>query len=353
MLDKETEKILIYTQKAIAIAAVLFVVFSIIFVVCFLLPTGTFLFNNAQKEGIKTSAAIRLVNKQSIPVATANLWSAPSEDAIPSGKYGEMIRYGKELVMHTSRYFGPRGSIAKITNGMNCQNCHLQGGTKIFANNYSVFFSAYPKVSSRSGKKEAATQRIADCFQRSLNGKIPDPDGKEVQAMLAYMKWLNADVKKEDKIFGTATEKLRFLDRAADPVKGRLVYQSKCVSCHGSNGEGILAADKKEYIYPPLWGKQSYNDGAGLYRLRNFSGFVKNNMPFGASYKNAQLTDEEAWDVAAFVNTQPRPHKEQGNDYPNLRKKPIDAPYGPYGDKFSQQQHKLGPFKAIEAFYKN
>ncbi|MNL78846.1 hypothetical protein D3C87_2053290 [compost metagenome] len=70
-------------------------------------------------------------------------------------------------------------------------------------------------------------------------------------------------------------------------------------------------------------------------------------MPFGVSYPNAQLGDEQAWDVAAFVNSQPRPHKSADGDYPDLKKKPIDSPYGPYSDKFAASQHKLGPFAPI------
>jgi thiosulfate dehydrogenase len=130
--------------------------------------------------------------------------------------------------------------------------------------------------------------------------------------------------------------------------KGNKVYTMKCRSCHGANGEGVLAADKMGYTYPPLWGKYSYNDGAGMYRLINFAGFVKNNMPFGATYQNPQLTDEEAWNVAAFVNSQPRSHKDQRQDWTNLEKKPIDLPFGPYIDNFSEKQHKFGPFQPIK-----
>ncbi|MBC7510694.1 MAG: cytochrome C, partial [Ferruginibacter sp.] len=84
-----------------------------------------------------------------------------------------------------------------------------------------------------------------------------------------------------------------------------------------------------------------------MYRIINFAGFVKNNMPFGATYQSPQLTDEEAWNVAAFVNSQPRPHKEQSKDYPNVSKKPNDLPFGPFADLFSAKQHKYGPFEEM------
>ncbi len=278
----------------------------------------------------------------------ADAWKAPDASTIPVGKAGDMMRYGRELIAHTADYFGPKGCIAQISNGMNCQNCHLAGGSKLFGNNYAGFISSYPKMSGRSGKVEPASERLAECFDRSLAGKVPDTSKKEIQAMLAYMKWIGKDVKKGQKLFGSATEKLTFPASSADPVKGKEVFTMKCQSCHGNNGEGVLAADKKSYTNPPLWGKHSYNDGAGMYRITNLTGFVKNNMPFGATYESPQLTDEEAWNVAAYINSQPRPHKDQHKDWTNLAKKPIDFPFGHYADKFSEKQHKYGPFKPIK-----
>jgi thiosulfate dehydrogenase len=97
-----------------------------------------------------------------------------------------------------------------------------------------------------------------------------------------------------------------------------------------------------------LWGNHSYNNGAGLYRLSRFAGYVKDNTPFAqATHKAPALTDEEAWDVAAFVNSQPRPQKDLSNDWPDISKKPFDHPFGPYSDDFNDRQHKYGPFQPI------
>ena len=71
-------------------------------------------------------------------------------------------------------------------------------------------------------------------------------------------------------------------------------------------------------------------------------------MPNGASFDNPILTDEEAWDVAAYVNSMPRPHKTFAADWPDISAKPFDHPFGPYADDFTEQQHKLGPFVAIK-----
>jgi thiosulfate dehydrogenase len=127
-----------------------------------------------------------------------------------------------------------------------------------------------------------------------------------------------------------------------------LVYESKCSSCHQSNGEGIFNTEKTTYQFPPLWGKHSYNQGAGLFRLSRFAGYVKSNMPLGATHSNPQLTDEEAWDVAAYVNSMPRPEKDLTGDWPNISGKPIDHPFGPFADKYDEKQHKYGPFKPIK-----
>jgi thiosulfate dehydrogenase len=143
--------------------------------------------------------------------------------------------------------------------------------------------------------------------------------------------------------------KLKYLDRAADPAKGKIVFMNNCQRCHGENGEGKSNQNSSGFIYPPLWGANSFNTGAGLYRISNFAGFVKNNMPFEeANYQHPKLTDEEAWDVAAFVNSQPRPSIKNKIDYPDISKKEIDNPVGPYIDTFSEVQHKYGPFKPIE-----
>ncbi len=294
--------------------------------------------NSGQKQADKTPST-----SKSAKDAGKN-WAAPDSNAIPKNKTGDMIRYGKALLAHTAEYFGPNGSIARLSNGMNCQNCHLEGGSRLFANNYSVVAATYPKLSFRSGKMQPISQRITDCFNRSLAGTAPDTNGPEVRAMIAYINWIGQGVKKGEKLKGTASEKLPFLTVAADPVKGQAVYTAKCKVCHGSNGEGLMAADKRAYTYPPLWGQHSYNDGAGMYRIGNLAGFVKNNMPFGATYKSPQLTNEEAWNVAAFINSQPRAHYDQRKDWNDLKNKPIDLPFGPYSDRFSEKQHKYGPF---------
>lgn len=278
-------------------------------------------------------------------------WVAPSLylDNELQGEERRQVIYGEELIMHTARYFGPNGIIAHTTNGMNCQNCHLDAGTLPWGNNYGAVSSTYPRFRDRSGTTETIPKRVNDCFERSMNGKPLDTNSKEMKAIIAYMRWLGKQVPKDSIPVGSGITQLRFLNRAANPEKGAIVYDNKCKSCHGANGEGLMQPNGIAYSYPPLWGEHSYNTGAGLYRLSRFAGYVKDNMPFKeATHQSPVLTDEEAWDVAAFVNSQPRPVMTQNKaDWPDISKKPIDHPFGPFADGFSEQQHKYGPFQPI------
>lgn len=282
---------------------------------------------------------------------SSDLWTAPSDSELPSGEQGEEIKYGRDLIARTAEFLGPKGKVAQITNGMNCQNCHLNAGTAPYGNNYSAVASTYPKFRGRSGTIETVFKRIGDCFERSLNGQAPDSNSREMKAMAAYIKWVGKDVKKGVKPKGSGLYEVPFLSRAADPVNGKAIYESKCQSCHQANGAGMMNDKGNAYTYPPLWGRNSYNSGAGLYRMSRFAGYVRANMPLGATYSSPQLTNEEAWDVAAFVNSQDRPIKDLSKDWPDISKKNIDHPFGPYIDPFSEKQHKYGPFGEIKSFY--
>ena len=154
-------------------------------------------------------------------------------------------------------------------------------------------------------------------------------------------------VPKGEKPKGTGITELAYLNRAANPEQGKVIYMQKCKSCHTETGGGKLNTDGLTYQYPPLWGIHSYNNGAGLYRLSRFAGYIKSNMPQGVTYDKPQLSDDEAWDVAAFVNSQSRPAKDLSKDWPKIQGKPVDHPFGPYADAFSETQHKYGPFEPI------
>lgn len=290
---------------------------------------------------------------EGVYVPKIKLAAAPSENRMNRAENKALVKYGEELIRNTAHYIGFKGTKKQITNGLNCQNCHLDGGQKPWGNNYLSVAANYPQIRKRSNKETDVYGRINGCLQRSLNGSPLDSTDKEMKAMAAYIIWLGQDVPKGKKAEGSKIYPLEFLDRAADPIAGKPIYESKCASCHQSSGEGFLAPDGRSFTYPPLWGPLSYNDGAGLYRISKFAGYIKMNMPFGVSHKNPQLSDEEAWDLAAYVNSMPRPEKDKTKDWPNIADKPIDHPFGPYADPYPENQHKYGPFKPIKNWYEN
>lgn len=312
----------------------------------FILSSIVTLLFACEVSNIKEPSAQENESIQATPVS--EFWQPADVFAISDSKKSAEVLYGRDLIIHTAYYLGPRGRIAQQTNGLNCQNCHLNAGTKPFGNNYGSVASTYPKVRARSGKMESIEKRINDCFERSLNGKPLKENSKEMRAMVAYMKFLGENVAKGEKAAGSGLKELPLLNRAADPQKGKAVYELRCASCHQSNGLGIIDGIGQSYVYPPLWGPHSFNDAAGLSRLTNMAKYVKYNMPLGVSHDAPELSDEEAWDVAAYIESRPRPHKAVPQDWPDISKKPMDHPFGPYADQFSELQHKYGPFTAMK-----
>lgn len=275
-------------------------------------------------------------------------WMAPDTSSIPEGAAGDLIRYGRALIVHTAQFFGPRGGISRAENGLNCQNCHLAAGTRIFANNFSKTIGIYPKYRARRSSTVSLEDRVNGCMERSMNGKPLPAESREMKAFIAYFNWVGEKVDKKEIFYGESTEKLPFLDRPADPIDGRQVFMTNCASCHGKDGRGLMMQDSIEYLYPPLWGPHSYNMGAGMFRIGHFASFVKNNMPFGTTHHSPVLSTEEAWDVAAFVNSQPHPPFDGASlDWQDISDKPFDYPFGPFADSFSEKRHKYGPFEAL------
>ena len=303
--------------------------------------------NRSETQRLKLQAQSKAVAQ----FDTAKIFQAPDPLSIKAENDAQLIQYGRDLIAHTSDYLGPNGLVKPISNGMNCQNCHIEAGSKPFGNNYTAVAATYPKFRARSGTAETIYKRVNDCFQRSLNGQALDSTSHEMLAIEAYIKWLGQAVPKGKTPKGVGLMKLKYLNRAANPDSGRVVFTLKCQSCHGENGQGLPMPEGNGRMYPPLWGDKSYNEAAGLYRISNFAGYIKANMPFGASYDNPQLTDTEAWDLAAFINAQPRPkHPFLATDWPKIEGKPFDHPFGPFADTFPEVQHKFGPFQPIVDF---
>lgn len=339
----EQQKLIAAMAKAIRQLLIVIVILLILLILSPLI----FINRNELKSVFQLKEKSTMSQRVEIEPIKQIFWSAASLDNIKDSITRKQVAYGKELIAHTAKYLGPKGSVQSITNGMNCQNCHLDAGTRTFGNNYGSVASTYPKFRGRSGTIEDIYKRINDCIERSLNGKALDTSSVEMQAIKAYIEYVGSNVVKGQKAPGSGLKELDYLNRAADPVKGKEVYVSKCQTCHLENGQGQMGPDGIEYLYPPLWGKNSYNVGAGLYRISNFAKYIKYNMPLGVVHTSPQLSDEEAWDVSAFINSQERPGMNLKKDWPDISKKPVDHPFGPYADAFTENQHKYGPFKPI------
>jgi thiosulfate dehydrogenase len=304
------------------------------------------------------AAAVVIVGVSSVPVLPQNgsLWTVPEIGALPRDAYGLQVREGRDLITATYAYIGPNVPDAAkryAGNNLACTNCHLQAGTKKFGLPLFGLFGDFPQYSAQSGSEISIEDRINACMTRSMNGRVLPNDAPEMQAIVAYIKFLSAGVAPDQRLPGLGAGHMPELSRAADPKRGQQIFARACAACHNTDGSGIrrgTAGTDLGYDMPPLWGSDTFNDGAGMARIITFANFIHFNMPHGTDYLDVRLSVEEAWDIAAYVLSQPRPHRaDLAHDFPDLLLKPVDAPYGPYADKFSELAHKYGPFAPIRA----
>lgn len=265
--------------------------------------------------------------------------------------------YGRRLISNTTEHLGPDIADAKMrftSSRLACASCHLKAGLEPGDLSLTAAMSRYPRVSPRSGGEQTIEDRINGCMMRSMNGRALPEDGPEMRAMVAWLQFIAAENAATGASEREAHEPAAFKtpDRAANLTDGEQVFNKRCAACHGENGAGLPASTKPVdgYVFPPLWGANSFNDGAGMHRVLTAARFIKAKMPLG----KADLTDDEAFDIAAYINSKPRPQMANlDKDYPDRAKKPIDTPYGPYADPFPVGQHRFGPFPPIEAYYKH
>ena len=241
----------------------------------------------------------------------SRVFAPPAPEAIPNDERGVKIRYGYQLVVNTQEH--ARGYVG---NALNCAHCHLDAGRKLHAAPYVGLISVYPEYRSRNARMNTIEDRLDQCFERSLNGRALPPGSREKEAIVAYIAWLSEGVSIE-----SARQWRGFLritpTRTPDPANGRALFAAKCTACHGADGQETAAA-------PPLWGPRSFNIGAGMARVSLAAGFIKANMPLG---QGGTLTDDESYDLAAFINGQPRPDfPSKVYDWPKGGK-PADSPY--------------------------
>ena len=238
-------------------------------------------------------------------------FAPPFPETIPGSQLGEQIRLGYQIVVNTQEYARPY-----VGNRLNCTNCHLDGGLNPNAASFVGLAAVYPEYRTRNARVNTLADRVNECVERSLNGRALPPESSKMQAIVAYITWLSRGVPSGATL---PWRGLQLIDsrRPLDPANGNKVFANKCAFCHGSDGLGTMAA-------PPVWGPQSYNIASGMARVSVAAAFIKSNMPRARGWT---LSDDDAYDVAAYINAQPRPDfPDKANDWPKGGK-PADAPY--------------------------
>lgn len=241
-------------------------------------------------------ASICLLVPSSSALGQSGQTPAASEPA--NGKLASVIQLGEAIVKDTTTH-----SLSKsyVGNALNCTSCHLDNGRHPLAGTFLGTATAYPAWSPREERVITLEDRVLNCFMRSCNGTRP-PLGSEVSvAVTAYITSLslNMPVKMnpERPIGPGAIKQLAIKSDQANVQRGAALYATRCSECHQANGDG----DKEN---PPVWGARSYNDGAGLSSVGNLAAWLKVAMPLD----DANLSDQESVDIAAFVNLKERPH---------------------------------------------
>ncbi|OEF24022.1 c-type cytochrome [Vibrio rumoiensis] len=223
---------------------------------------------------------------------------APDWNALPEAHFAEAVKRGYSIFMNSQQ----EKESGAVGNGLNCTNCHLYGGQVANSAPLWAAYVSYPAYRGKNKKVNSYEDRLQGCFNYSMNGTPPEAISQTIRDLTAYSYWLATDVKVNSKLPGRGFPKLKEPTLPADFARGEEVYQSQCAFCHGDNGEGRKVENR--YVFPPLWGKDSYNWGAGMHKIDGAANFIKANMPLS---KGNSLTDQEAWDVSMFINSHERP----------------------------------------------
>jgi len=247
----------------------------------------------------------------------------PPESAIPQGPFGDMVRLGREIFVDT-------GVAAKeyVGNGLRCSNCHLDAGR--LANSAPLWgaYVAYPAYRAKNGHVNTLGERLQGCFKYSMNGKAPPLDSKEMVALETYAFWMAKGAPTGEKLPGAGYPKKGFKPpQPPDFARGEQVFKQHCALCHSDDGQGKQVAGR--YVFPPLWGPDSFNWGAGMGQLDNAAAFIKANMPLS---QGGTLSDQDAWDVAMYMDAHERPQDPRyKGDLAATRKAYHDTPMSLYG----------------------
>ncbi|WP_201739155.1 c-type cytochrome [Flavisphingopyxis soli] len=237
-------------------------------------------------------------------VAQAQMFQPPAETSIPDGPAGDAVRRGQAIFVNTASNAGDF-----VGNGVACASCHLDSGRRANSAPMWAAWVAYPKYRSKNKQINTMEDRIKGCFTYSMNAQAsksggPPPAGHAVYKDLeTYMHWLATGAPTGANMPGAGYPTLEKTSLGYEPARGQKVFVAKCAACHGADGAGQLDINGR-IVFPPLWGPNSFNWGAGMARVNTAAGFIKANMPLG---QGSSLTDQQAWDVAAYIDSQERP----------------------------------------------
>jgi thiosulfate dehydrogenase len=219
------------------------------------------------------------------------------ENTIPDNEFGKMVHLGKKIFTQTGQY-----AEKYVGNDMQCVNCHLDAGRLA---NSAPLWAAWVKYPAYRGKNKMVNtmvERFQGCFTYSMNGTPPPADSKELKALMSYTYWMAKGAPTGIDLPGRGYPKLEKPQKAPDYQRGKQLFVSNCAMCHGDNGEG--RKQNGNTVFPPLWGKGSFNWGAGMHRINTAAAFIRANMPLA---KGGSLTVQQAWDVAYYINSHERP----------------------------------------------
>ncbi|HBO2586267.1 TPA: c-type cytochrome, partial [Pseudomonas aeruginosa] len=188
-----------------------------------------------------------------------------------------------------------------VGNQLNCVNCHLDQGRRANSAPQWAAYPVYPAFRAKNNKVNTFAERLQGCFQFSMNGKVPAADSPEIKALTVYAYWLASQAPTGVSLPGRGYPDVAPPEGGYSIERGAKVYAAQCAICHGADSQGQMALGQT--VFPPLWGAQSFNWGAGMHRINTAASFIKYNMPLG---KPGTLSDRDAWDVAAFMNSHER-----------------------------------------------
>lgn len=242
---------------------------------------------------------------------TAGVFSPPPRDHLPQGPLGQMVRFGEAIFNATNVH--PL-SAPFVGNRLACRHCHLDAGRLPDAGPLWAAWVAYPDYRQKNRRVNTFAERVQSCFvysldaQHSLAGGPPAVDSEVMDALMSYSYWIATGAPTGDRQMpGRGYRRLDAPERPGDggfdAGRGEQLYQQACALCHGDEGQGVSDPAGRT-LFPPLWGEGSYNWGAGMRRIDVAAGFIKHNMPLGLP---EWLSDQQAWDVAAYLNSHERP----------------------------------------------